>query len=106
METTWCRLIGNLMIRNQGESLRAQSRRILKTQIEVQFRLLALALVPLLAGNLAGATSDALGDVDERCLDWGRSGRLRRHALLPLGPDSATARSFTFTTLTRHALVS
>jgi hypothetical protein len=64
MQSSRCGLIGNFMERNQGESLRAEGSWILKTKIEVQFGLLPFAVVPLFAGNLASAASDALRDVD------------------------------------------
>ena len=47
----------------------AQGRRVLEAELRVQLGLLAVAVVPLLAGDLAGAAADAVGDVDERRLD-------------------------------------
>jgi hypothetical protein len=52
------------MKRDQGVSFRAESGRVLKTQVEVQLGFFPLAIVPLLAGNLARPAADALGYVD------------------------------------------
>ena len=40
-------------------------RRVLEAELVEELRLLALALVPLLAGDLAGPAADAVGDVDQ-----------------------------------------
>ncbi len=84
--------------------LRGERGRVLETEMRVQLRRLSLAVVPLLAGDLAGPAADAVGDVDERGLD-GASGGRRAHTRLPSArraPGGAEA----FSTLTRQAFVS
>src|SRR5437763_1779577 len=102
-------LVRNFVERNQRERVGGERRRVLEPELAVQFRLFSLVVVPLLACDLAGAAADAVRDVDEGGLDR----RLRRsrsagraHALLPFLPVGRGAASRTFTTLTRHALVS
>jgi hypothetical protein len=67
-------LIDELVKRNERVSVGAEGSRILKIEpTKLQFCLFSLAIVPLLAGNLAGAAADALGSIDQRCLDEGRA---------------------------------
>ena len=56
-----------LVERDQRERLRAERRRILEAQVGFQLGLLAVLLVPLLAGHLARPAADAVGNVDQRC---------------------------------------
>jgi hypothetical protein len=58
------RLIHNFVKRDQRECLGTQRGRVLKPHVVLQFRRFALAVIPLLARNLAGSASDALCDVD------------------------------------------
>src|ERR1700751_3019046 len=90
------RLVGKLMKGDQRESICAESGRVLKTQIEIQLILFAIAIVPLLAGNLTCATADALGYVDQRGLDRGLGWKLR-HDLLRISfePSVEVARALT-----------
>jgi hypothetical protein len=67
-------LIDELMERNERVGVRAERSRILKIEpTELQLCLFPLAIVPLLAGNLTRAAADALGGIDQRCLDEGRT---------------------------------
>src|SRR4030095_9395503 len=95
------------MERDQRERLRAQGRRVLETELIVQLGLLAVFLVPLLAGHLARPAADAVGDVDQCRPDRTRGcGRGCRH-VRPLGdPDLRDAGRPALMTFTRHALVS
>ena len=61
-----------LVERDQRERLRAERRRVLEAQLVVQLGLLAVLLVPLLAGHLARPAADAVGDVDQRRPDRAR----------------------------------
>jgi hypothetical protein len=90
---------------DQGESICAESSRVLKTQIEIQLGLFPFAIVPLLAGNLTCATADALGYVDQRGLDRGLGCQLR-HDLLRPSFDTSAEGPYALTTLTRQAFVS
>jgi hypothetical protein len=54
----------HLVKRDERVCLRAERGRILKTQFGLELGLLAIALVPLLAGYLARPAADAVGDVD------------------------------------------
>src|SRR6516164_1165696 len=92
------------MKRDQGISFRTESGRILKTQLVLKLCVLPLAIIPLLAGDLACPAADALRDIDQRCFD-GDGGQRLTHALPPCAPDGVPL-SGTLTTLTRHALVS
>src|SRR4051812_42225734 len=100
--------VRNFVERNQRVRVGGQRRRVLEPELPVQFRVFALVVVPLLARDLAGAAADAVRDVDEGGLDrrLRRRGARRAHALLPFLPEGRGAASRTFTTLTRHALVS
>ena len=59
-------LVGQFMICDQGVSLRTESGRVLKTHVVLQLCSFALSIIPLFAGNLACAASNALGNVNER----------------------------------------
>jgi hypothetical protein len=62
------------MERNERVSVGAECGRILKIEpAKLQSRLFPLAIVPLLAGNLTGTAADALGRINQRCLDEGRA---------------------------------
>jgi hypothetical protein len=76
---------------------------VLETESGFQLGVYPIAIIPLLAGNLASATSDAVGGIDQCGFD-GKGYRLT-HDLLPatLYPGDA---DFTFTTFTKQALVS
>src|SRR6185436_12655635 len=85
--------------------LGAERRRVLEAQFGLHRGLLAILLVPLLAGHLARSAADAVGDVDQRRPDRAR-GRGWRH-VRPLGdPDLRVAGRPALTTLTRQAFVS
>src|SRR5579864_1049871 len=90
---------------DQGECICAQCGRVLKTQIEIQLSLFRVSIVPLLAGDLTCATTNALGDVDQRGLDRGVGCKLR-HDLLRLTLARSAEAACALTTLTRHAFVS
>ena len=83
-----------------------QGGRVLEAELGLELGFLSGPVVPLLAGDLAGAAADAVGDVDERRPD--RNGRRirgsvrRRHVRTPFAARGAAAR----TTLTRQAFVS
>ena len=67
-------LINQLMERNERVSVGAERSGILKIEpAELQPCLFSFAIVPLLAGNLTRAAADALGSIDQRCLDEGRT---------------------------------
>ncbi len=66
----------HLVERDERVRLRAERRRVLEAQFGLELGLLAVALVPLLAGHLARPAADAVGDVDQRRPD--RDPRLRR----------------------------
>ena len=61
-------LVGDLMRRDQRERVGAERGRVLQAQVPQQLGLLSLAVVPFLAGHLAGTAADAPGDVDQRRL--------------------------------------
>src|SRR5262249_16489242 len=77
-------LVARLVEGDQRVGPRGERGRVLEPELRVQLRGLALAVVPLLAGDLAGAAADAVGDVDERRLDGDVLGR-GAHARLPSG---------------------
>ena len=58
--------VRRLVERDEGQRLRAERRRVLEAQLVLELGRLAVALVPLLAGHLAGSAADAVGDVDQR----------------------------------------
>ena len=91
----------DLVRRDERQRLGAQRRRVLETELAEELGLLAVLLVPLLAGHLAGAAADALRDVDERRLDGGEDGG-RAHAFLAFEAAPGAA----LTTFTRQAFVS
>jgi hypothetical protein len=67
-------LIDKLMERNERVSVGAERGGILKIEpSKLQSCLFPLAIVPLLAGNLTSTAADALGSIDQRCLDEGRA---------------------------------
>src|SRR6185369_4815765 len=103
-------LVHELVEGDERVGVRAQRRRVLEAEQLLQLGVLAVAVVPLLAGDLAGAAADALGDVDQRRLDRDRfRGGLvvpGSHDALPRSPALAIVRSRTLTTFTRHAFVS
>ena len=68
------RRVLHLVERDERVRLRAQHRRVLEAQVGLQLGLLAIALVPLLAGYLARPAADAVGDVDQRRPDRARDG--------------------------------
>jgi hypothetical protein len=105
VQAAGCLLVGQLMKSDQGESICAESRRILKTQIKVQLGLLSLAIVLLLARNLTRTTADTLGDVDQSGLD-GSLGFTLRHDLPRLNLNTSAEEPFALTTFTRQAFVS
>jgi hypothetical protein len=76
---------------------------VLKTDPRFQLGVYTIAIIPLLAGDLARSATDALRRVDQGCFDG--DGRRLCHALLPatLRPEAA---DLTLTTFTRQALVS
>ena len=72
----FCRVL-HLVERDERERLRAERRRVLEAQVGLQLGLLAVLLVPLLAGHLARPAADAVGDVDQRRPGSGPRRRLR-----------------------------
>ena len=68
------RRVLHLVERDERVGLRAEHRRVLEAQVGLQLGLLAVALVPLLAGHLARPAADAVGDVDQRRPDRARGG--------------------------------
>src|SRR5262249_36309658 len=84
---------------------RAEHGRVLEAELGLELGRLAVAVVPLLARDLAGVAPDALRDVDQRRLDLLGLGR-GRHVLRPRGSVFAATRSDILTTFTRQALVS
>ena len=66
------RRVLHLVERDERKSIRAESSGVLKTQIDPELGLFAILIVPLLAGNLARPTADAVGNVDQRRLDRAR----------------------------------
>jgi hypothetical protein len=57
-------VVRQLVICDQRQSLRTESGRVLKTQIEIELSLFSFTIIPLLAGDLAGSTANAPGNVD------------------------------------------
>jgi hypothetical protein len=57
-------LVWQFVERDQGQGLGAESCRVLKTQVVLQLCIFTLAVIPLLAGNLASAAADALRNVN------------------------------------------
>src|SRR5262249_26321525 len=96
--------VGELLVGGPRKGLRAEHGRVLEAELGLELGRLAVAVVPLLARDLAGVAPDALRDVDQRRLDLLGLGR-RRHVLRPRGWILAATRSDTLTTFTRHALV-
>src|SRR5262249_26484047 len=99
-------LVGNLMKGDQSQSFRAERRRILKSHIVLQLGDFAVTLVPLLAGHLACAAADALGDVNQRGFDGCICRPLAHAVFLLLLLGTAAGNSLALTTFTRQALVS
>jgi hypothetical protein len=74
IQTSRCIFIDKLMERNQRVSVRAERSGILKIEpTQLQVCLFPLAVVPLFAGDLTRAAADALGGIDQCCLDEGRT---------------------------------
>jgi hypothetical protein len=69
MEPSRRLVVGQFVVCDQGVGLSAEGGRVLKAQIEVQLGLFALAIIPLLAGNLASPATDTSGNVNEGRLD-------------------------------------
>ena len=59
---------------DQRVRLRGERRRVLEAELGDELGLLALAIVPLLAGDLAGPAADAVGDVDRASFGSGPGG--------------------------------
>ena len=84
-------LIDKLMERNERVGIGAQRSGILKIEpTQLQSCLFPLAIVPLLASNLTRATTDALGRIDQRCLNEGRT-RRGSHDLSSPTPETLAA---------------
>src|SRR5262249_27439678 len=99
-------VVHQLVEGDERVGLRAERGRVLESQRVLEHRRLAVAIVPLLARDLARAAADALGDVDERRSHGSRGGRCRRHDRLPSRSDTVFSRLRSLTMLTRQALVS
>src|SRR5262249_23012709 len=98
-------LVGSLVEGDECVGPGGERGRVLEAELGFALCALACGFVPLLAGDLAGAAADAVGDVDERRLD-GDAGFRSAHARLPSGFRAAPGGAEPFSTLTRQALVS
>src|SRR5215471_13500411 len=104
VETARRSLIRQLMRCDQCQGLRTERSRVLKAELILEAGHFPVAIVPLFAGDLAGAAPDAFGDIDEGGPGGSQACRLR-HAFLPRGSVVGVEASRALTTFTRQALV-
>jgi hypothetical protein len=72
IQPSLCFLINQLMKRNERVGVGTENGRVLKIELtKLQLGFFTLAIVPLLASNLASAATDALGGIHQRCFDEG-----------------------------------
>src|SRR6516162_4226688 len=90
---------------NECQCLGTERRRILKTNLPLEFGLLSVAIVPLFAGNLARPAADTFRNINQRALNGNRGGGLL-HALPPEEAAGLASEAEILETFTRQALVS
>ena len=77
VQSTGRLLVGHFMKRDQRVSFCTESSGVLESKLVLKFSLFSLTIIPLLARNLAGATTDTLGYIDQCRFDRNRGCRLR-----------------------------